>query len=81
MIPIDRYNKDFDMFLLGNLGAKDVNSQISRLEAEDDIMVLIALDEKLFNWQHPKDITDCIEENWKNIGQIYMFNAYVKEEK
>lgn len=77
MIPIDRYNKDFDMFLLGNLGDKNQLSQ--ELENEENLVVLIAYSEDLLNWQHPKDITDPIIENWTNVGKVTRFYAYIKQ--
>lgn len=77
MISIDRYNKDFDMFLLGNLGRK--NQLSKELENEENLVVLIAYSEELLNWQHPKDITDLIVENWTNIGNVTRFYAYVKK--
>jgi len=77
MIPIDRYNKDFDMFLLGNLGGE--NQLIEELENTEDLILLIATSEELLNWQHPKNITDTIIENWKNIGTIMRFNIYGRE--
>ena len=32
MIPLDKYNKDFDMFLKGNLGAASEEGQIEKIK-------------------------------------------------
>lgn len=76
MIPIDRYNKDFDMFLLGNLGGENQLSQ--ELENEENLVVLIVYSEELLNWQHPKEITTPIIENWTKVGNVTRFYAYIK---
>lgn len=76
MIPIDRYNKDFDMLLLGNLGAE--NELDKYLENNEDIIVLISSNEEYLSWQHPKELTDRIIENWQQIGSIIRFYVYSK---
>jgi len=78
MIPVDKYNKDFDMFLLGNLGQENIKVQVKTIEQEENLMVLIPYSEDLLNWQHPKDITDSIIERWENIEQIGRFFVYIK---
>lgn len=77
MIPIERYNKDFDMLLLGNLGGE--NQLAQELENAENLILLIARSEELLNWQHPKEITDPIIENWTNIGNVTRFYAYIKK--
>lgn len=77
MIPIDKYNKDFDMFLLGNLGTKNKLNQ--QLENTENLIVLIVHSEELFNWQHPKEITDSIKRKWNNIGNVMPFDVYMKK--
>lgn len=76
MIPIDRYNKDFDMLLKGNLGAK--NELDKYLENNENVIVLINSNEEYLNWQHPKELTDRIIESWEQIGSIIRFYVYSK---
>ena len=44
MIPIDKYNKNYDMFLKGKLGAKGEEGQIEKLKKEKGVIVLITND-------------------------------------
>jgi hypothetical protein len=78
MIPIDRYNKNYDMFLLGNLGSKGEQGQIENLEEQDNIMVLILNDNYNRNWQNPEKVRAYIIENWNKKGQIEIFDIYEK---
>lgn len=79
MIPIDKYNKDYDMFLKGNLGVKDFKTIIENLEQEENIIVLVTTEREDENWQSPTEVTDYIRKNWKNIGTVHMYNAYVNK--
>lgn len=78
MIPIDRYNKNYDMFLKGNLGAKGEEGQIENLKKEKDIIVLIVNDKYTRNWQNPEKVREYIINNWKKTGEISKFDIYEK---
>ena len=81
MIPINRYNKDFDMFLKGNLGSSNnIDKQLEMLENNKNAVALIVADERMLNWQHPKWITDNIIERWEKVKQIGIYDIYVKGE-
>ena len=43
MIPLDRYNKDFDMFLKGNLGEDSEEGQIERIKNMKNAVILIKI--------------------------------------
>ena len=79
MIPLDKYNKNYDMFLKGNLGAKGEIGQIENLEEEEDIVVLIMNDNYNRNWQNPEKVRKYIINNWNKKGEIEQFDIYEKE--
>ena len=79
MIPLDKYNKDYDMFLKGNLGEKGESGQIENLQNEENIIVLIMNDNYNRNWQNPEQVRKYIVDNWKQKGEIEQFDIYEKE--
>ena len=80
MIPMDRYNKDYDMFNIGNFGEKGENGKIEDLKNEDDIIVLLRNNEFPMHWQHPLKVRKYIEDNWIKIDTIEMYDVYKKGE-
>lgn len=79
MIPLDEYNKNYDMFLKGNLGSKGEAGQIENLQNEENIIVLIKNEKYLRNWQNPEQVRKYIIENWSKKGEINQFDIYEKE--
>lgn len=80
MIPIEKYTKDYDLFLKGNLGAKGENGQIEKLRKENNnTIVLILKDKYKKNWQTPENVIEYIKQNWKKIDEIEQFNIYIKK--
>lgn len=78
MIPLDKYNKDYDMFLKGNIGAKGEQGQIERLENTKNTIVLIMNENYRRNWQNPEQVREYIINNWTKVGQIENFDVYEK---
>lgn len=77
MIPINKYNKDYDMFLKGNIGKDGEQGQIEKIKnkSENEI-VLIRKPEFKPNWQSPLDVIDYIRKNLEKIGEISIFEIY-----
>lgn len=75
MIPIDRYNKNYDMFLKGNLGSGGEAAQIENIKNED-ALYLIMKDENARNWQNPEDVRAYIKENLKQVGSVGLYDIY-----
>ena len=75
MIPNERYNKNYDMFLKGNLGTGGESAQIENIKNED-ALYLIMKDEFSRNWQNPEEVRSYIKENLNRIGEIEMFDIY-----
>ena len=79
MIPLDRYNKDFDMFLKGNLGSKGEQGQIDKIKNMNvHAKILIKNENYARNWQNPNEVTNYIKNNLNKIGQIEYFDIYEK---
>ena len=76
MIPIDRYNKDFDMFNKGNLGYNGEQRIIEQISRENDKQYLILKDTYSKNWQTPTDIIEYVKENKVKVGEIAIFDIY-----
>ena len=78
MIPIDKYNKDYDMFLKGNLGAKGEEGQIDKLKNENKAFILILNDNYSRNWQNPEKVRKYIIDNWSKIDTVGNFDVYTR---
>lgn len=76
MIPIDRYNKNYDMFLNGNLGSGGEESQIENLRKQDNEIVLILNSKYNKNWQTPIKVIEYVEKEMKKTGEIGIFDIY-----
>lgn len=77
MIPINRYNKNYDMFCLGNFGSKGEQGQIENLEQEkENIHVLIKNDKYKRNWQNPEQVRKWVINNMNKIGEMGVFDIY-----
>lgn len=75
MIPIDRYNKNYDMFLKGNLGSGGEESQIQNIKNEKAKYLIIG-DNYNRNWQNPEKVRKYIKENLNKIQSIGMYDIY-----
>ncbi len=77
MISLNTYNKDFDLFLKGNLGAKGENGQIEKIKnLKIGTKILIRNDKSKMNWQTPKKVTTFVENNFPKIGTVNIFDIY-----
>lgn len=78
MIPINRYNKNFDMFNKGNLGSRGEEGQIEDIQKLDNEIILIRKENLSLNWQTPKKVRNYIIQNLEKIGEIEIFDIYKK---
>ena len=76
MIPIDRYHKNYDMLLKGNLGKNGEQKIIQEISEKKDVKYLILKDEFSKNWQIPLKIIDYVKNNKTKIGEIGLFDIY-----
>ena len=76
MIPLDKYTKNFDMFLVGNLG----NNSIQDLLGDDDnVIYLVARDESTLGYQAHHDFVRYVKNNYKKVGEVSGLDAYEKQ--
>lgn len=79
MIPLDKYNKDFDMFLKGNLGAKGEEGKIDKIKEMENTIILIKNEKIPLNWQTPKEVIEYVKNNLEKIGTINFFDIYISK--
>ena len=77
-IPIDQYNKNYDMFNKGNLGSKGEDGIIEDLKNKANIQILILQDNYRRNWQTPLKVIDYVKNDLNKIGSIEIFDIYEK---
>ena len=75
-IPLDQYNKNYDMLLKGNIGSKGEEKIINEIKTSDKIQVLVLNDKQKLNWQTPTNIINYTKENLTNIGNVGIFDIY-----
>lgn len=78
MIPINRYNKNYDMFLIGNIGSKGSEGVIEDLKSKENVKLLLLNNERNLNWQTPLDVIKYVKENYSKTGEIEIFDVYEK---
>ncbi len=76
MIPIDRYNKNYDLFLIGNLGKDGEEGQIKNIKKDTEKVYLIMNDKNRRNWQNPERVRKYIIKNKQKIDEIGVFDVY-----
>ncbi|MBR2744282.1 MAG: hypothetical protein IKE01_03180 [Clostridia bacterium] len=79
MIPIDRYNKDFDMFCKGNFGGSGEQKIIERIKNEDALYLILKY-EGYLNWQNPNEVRKYIKENMELVESKEPFDVYKNKE-
>ena len=73
MIPINNYNKDYDMFLKGNIGKDGQEGQIQKIkQKETNEIILIRKRNLPSNWQTPTGCKLC-----KRKSRIYGRSKYI----
>ena len=77
MIPLDKYNKDYDMFLKGNIGKDGEEGQIEKIKQRDEsTLYLIRKENKRSNWQTPMSVVRYIRNNLEKIDDIEIYDVY-----
>ena len=76
MIPIDKYNKNYDLLLKGNLGKDGEEKIIAEIESSKDVKYSILQDKYHKNWQTPLQVINNVKENKNKTGTIGDFDIY-----
>ena len=77
-IPMDIYNKNFDMFLKGNIGKEGEEGIIKNIENSTNTIYLIKKEGEGLNWQTPKSVIEYIRKNLTELGSIEYYDIYCK---
>ena len=76
IIPINICNKNYDMFLVGNLGKDGEDGIIKEISSMKDVKLLIIKDGYNRNWQNPEKVREYIKSNLNKTGDILLFDIY-----
>lgn len=77
MVPLNKYNKDYDMFLKGNIGKDGEDGQIEKIKQRDENTLYLVLNKKLsLNWQIPTRVIKYIREKLELIEEISIYEVY-----
>ena len=76
MIPMDIYNKDYDMFNKGNFGKNGEERLLTEISKSHNTQYLILKDGYKRNWQTPIKIIEFVKENLNKVGEIEIFDIY-----
>ena len=77
MIPINNYNKDYDMFLKGNIGKDGQEGQIQKIkQKETNGIILIRKRNLKSNWQTPTEVVNYVRENLEFMGEVSIYEVY-----
>lgn len=77
MVPLNKYNKDYDMFLKGNIGKDGEEGQIQKIKQKDEnTLYLIIRKDLICNWQTPLNVINYIRENLELVEEISIYEVY-----
>ena len=77
-IPLDIYNKNFDMFLKGNIGKDGEEGIIEEIKSSENAVYLIKQKKYILNWQTPTEVIYYIRDNLNYKGELELFDIYEK---
>ncbi len=75
-IPIDKYNKNYDMFLKGNIGKDDEEGIIQNIRNSENCIYLVKKENYSLNWQTPKKVIEYVRTNLTKLGEIGIFDIF-----
>lgn len=76
MIPLDIYNKDYDMFNKGNFGKNGETRIIQNIKEESECQYLLLKNNYLVNEQTPTNIIEYVKNNKIKVGEISVYDIY-----
>ena len=78
-IVLNRYKKNYDMLLIGNIGEHGVEKIISEIKDSHNVYYFVKNPQYALNWQLPEDIVDYIRNNLKYHETVSVFDVYYKD--
>lgn len=78
-IVLNRYKKNYDMLLIGNIGENGVEKIINEIKDSHNVYYFVKNPQYALNWQLPEDIGDYIRNNLKYHETVSVFDVYYKD--
>ena len=78
-IVLNRYKKNYDMLLIGNIGENGVEKIINEIKDSHNVYYFVKNPQYTLNWQLPEDIVDYIRNNLKYHETVSVFDVYYKD--
>ena len=78
-IPRDVYNKNYSMFLKGNIGNDGEEKAIEEIKNSRKRVYLIRQDKYAQNWQNPTKVTNFVKSNLQKVDSVYIYDCYVTD--
>lgn len=78
-IVLNRYKKNYDMLLIGNIGEHGVEKIINEIKDSHNVYYFVKNSQYALNWQLPEDIVDYIRNNLKYHETVSVFDVYYKD--
>lgn len=78
-IVLNRYKKNYDMLLIGNIGENGVEKIINEIKDSHNVYYFVKNLQYALNWQLPEDIVDYIRNNLKYHETVSVFDVYYKD--
>ena len=78
-IVLNRYKKNYDMLLIGNIGENGVEKLINEIKDSHNVYYFVKNPQYALNWQLPEDIVDYIRNNLKYHETVSVFDVYYKD--
>lgn len=81
-IPLNIYNKDYDMFLKGNIGKDGEEGLIKKVQEQaqdENALFLIRNTHNAQNWQTPMKVVNYIRENFNKVDDVSFYEVYISE--
>ena len=74
-IVLNRYKKNYDMLLIGNIGENGVEKIINEIKDSHNVYYFVKNPQYALNWQLPEDIVDYIRNNLKYHETVSVFDV------
>lgn len=78
-IPLEVYNKNYDMFLKGNIGKDGEDGIIENIKSSSKTIYLLKNKGISLNWQTPTKVLDYIRNNLEKTEEFNIFEVWKKD--
>ena len=78
-IVLNKYKKNYDMLLIGNIGERGIEKIINEIKDSHNVYYFVKNPQYALNWQLPEDIIDYIRNNLKYHETVSVFDVYYKD--